>query len=280
MTPTPSGSLDVTDVLPAERRAFVELLSSLDDDDWRRPTECPAYDVQGVATHVLGDDLSLLSRQRDGAPNGLIGVLQPGDDFRTALDRFNDRWVEAAHFFSPSLLVELLELTGQWTTDWYRSVDPESLGEPVGFFAASGPSPYWQVAAREFVERWVHHHQVRRAVERPNIDDTALLEPAVAAVVRSLAAHLRDLDTGPDDSVVLAVEGLASWTLVRDSDGWQVFDGRPEEPNAQLRLERSLAAPAVTRGLPPSELEAAFMLEGDRDLAARAANRIAVLAGR
>jgi uncharacterized protein (TIGR03083 family) len=137
--PARAGPLDVTDVLPVERAALLELLGSLDADEWRRPTECPAYDVQGVATHVLGDDLSLLSRQRDGAPNGLLGFQRPGEDFRTALDRFNDRWVEAARFFSPSLLIELLDLAGTWTADWYRAVDPESLGEPVGFFGAQGP---------------------------------------------------------------------------------------------------------------------------------------------
>jgi len=48
-----------------ERAALAELLESLAPDDWARPTECPAYTVKGIATHVLGDDLSLLSRQRD-----------------------------------------------------------------------------------------------------------------------------------------------------------------------------------------------------------------------
>jgi hypothetical protein len=70
--PTLAGPLDVIDVLPVERSTLMEMLRSLDDDDWRRPTECPAYDVQGVATHVLGDDLSLLSRQRDGATSGVV----------------------------------------------------------------------------------------------------------------------------------------------------------------------------------------------------------------
>ncbi len=280
MQPTPAGPLDVIDVLPPERSAFVELLRALDDDDWRRPTECPAYDVQGVATHVLGDDLSLLSRQRDSAANGLLAVLQPGDDFRTALDRFNDRWVEAAHFFSPAVLVELLALAGDWTAEWYRGVDLESLGEPVGLFASLGPSPYWQIAGREYVERWVHQHQVRRAVGVANLDDIALLRPAVAAVVRAIAAHLRDLDARTGNSLVLTVDGLASWTLMREGDQWRVFDGEPERADARLRLDRALAPAASSRGLPSSEVEAAFSLEGDLHLARRAARGIAVLAGR
>ena len=78
--------LDVTSMLRPERAALVELLSSLEPDDWDRRTECPAYSVKGVATHVLGDDVSLLSRQRDQATNGLLLVAEDmaGADFRTS----------------------------------------------------------------------------------------------------------------------------------------------------------------------------------------------------
>jgi hypothetical protein len=92
----------VLDVLEPERAALVALLEGLEPDDWVRPTECPAYSIKGVATHVLGDDLSLLSRQRDGAEDGLVQLARdrPGADFRTLLDTFNDRWVAAAGFLS------------------------------------------------------------------------------------------------------------------------------------------------------------------------------------
>jgi hypothetical protein len=54
-----------------ERDALLELLAGLSTEDWARPTECLAWPVKGVATHILGDDLSLLSRQRDGAVEAL-----------------------------------------------------------------------------------------------------------------------------------------------------------------------------------------------------------------
>jgi hypothetical protein len=62
-----AGSISlVTEALFPERAALVTLLQDLSAEDWAKPTECPAYSVQGIATHILGDDLSLLSRQRDG----------------------------------------------------------------------------------------------------------------------------------------------------------------------------------------------------------------------
>jgi uncharacterized protein (TIGR03083 family) len=170
----------VTQVLAPERAALVALLRSLADEDWARPTECPAYSVKGIAAHVLGDDLSLLSRQRDGAVQGLVFVAErmPGADFRELLNAFNDQWVEAARFLSPALLIELLGLAGEWTSRYYTEIDPNSPGEPVQLFAAAlgGTSPYWQAIAREYLERWAHHSQIRRALGMGSLAQSPFLD--------------------------------------------------------------------------------------------------------
>lgn len=172
----------VLDALRPERTALLELLESLGVDDWTRPTECSAYTVKGIATHLLGDDLSLLSRQRDAAENGLMQMAHelPGADFRTLLDAFNDRWVAGARFLSNELVTELLRLTGEWTASYYRTVDPDAPGEPVGFFGATGPnSPFWHAIAREFMERWVHHSQIRRALGLGSLADPPFLSVGI-----------------------------------------------------------------------------------------------------
>jgi uncharacterized protein (TIGR03083 family) len=169
----------VVDVLRPERAALVELLGGLEAQDWDHPTECPEYTVKGIATHVLGDDLSLLSRQRDRAENGLVQVAAelPGADFRTLLDTFNDRWVAAARFLSTELVIELLGLTGEWTATYYEAVDPAAPGEPVAFFGGTGTSsPFWHAIAREYVERWVHHSQIRRALGLRSLAESPFLE--------------------------------------------------------------------------------------------------------
>jgi uncharacterized protein (TIGR03083 family) len=181
-----AGSIStVLDALRPERAALLATLEGLESEDWARPTECPAYSVQGIATHLLGDDFSLLSRQRDEAEPGLIALAAelPGVDFRTLLDTFNDRWVAAAGFFSPALLIELLRLTGAWTADYYESVDPEAPGEPVGLFGSQGqPSPFWHSIAREYLERWVHQSQILRALGRPSLADEPFLSVGLAVV--------------------------------------------------------------------------------------------------
>jgi len=92
--------VDVNAVLTTEREALLQILSGLDGGEWNEATECPAWTVAGVALHVLGDDLSLLARQRDDAVQGLVlyGASHSGLSFRELLDGFNEQWVTAATF--------------------------------------------------------------------------------------------------------------------------------------------------------------------------------------
>ncbi|MEZ5179990.1 MAG: maleylpyruvate isomerase family mycothiol-dependent enzyme [Acidimicrobiales bacterium] len=191
-----------------ERARLIELLASLDEERWRLPTECPAYDVKGIAAHVLGDDLSLLSRQRDGAVQGLVLMAEqlPGADFRQLLDGFNDQWVHAVRFLSPALLLELLDLAGRWTHDYYRSVDPEEPGEPVPLFGFLPDAPMWQAIAREYLERWAHHSQIRRALGLGSFADAPFLEVGHAIVATVAGAN-------PADGAVPEDQPDRSWSI-------------------------------------------------------------------
>jgi uncharacterized protein (TIGR03083 family) len=214
----PSSIGVVLDAYGPERAALLELLGGLDARQWALPTECPAYSVKGIATHVLGDDLSLLSRQRDEAEQGtsLLAPELPGADFPTVLDAFNDRWVAAAAFLSTELLIELLRLTGEWTSRYYREVDPNAPGEPVGLFGASGStSPFWHAIAREYMERWAHHSQIRRALGLRSLAE----EPFVRVGVEVAAAAAR-VEPG------IPSEPDGAWTLgpLVLGDGQQTAD--------------------------------------------------------
>ncbi len=179
-------------MLRPERDALLKLLESFGGDEWGASTECPAYDVKGLAAHLLGDDLSLLSRQRDEATNGLVLVAEemPGGDFRAILDAFNDRWVATARFLSPTVLIDLLRVTGGLTAAFYESVDLAAPCEPVFFFGSTGEvSPYWQAIAREYMERWVHHSQIRRAVGVPSLADEQFVRTGVDVVAAAAGAE-------------------------------------------------------------------------------------------
>jgi uncharacterized protein (TIGR03083 family) len=269
--------IDVTPFLQPERDALVELLADLTEAEWAAPTECPAWTVKALALHVLGDDLSLLSRQRDASGNGLVlfAETHPGLSFRELLDGFNEQWVTAALFLSPDLIVEQLRLTGEWSARFYDEVDSELLSEPVGFFGATGPSPYWQVAAREYVERFIHQSQIRRALGRAEIG-APLIAPAAASVVRAFAAHLQaSCPTGR--SVLLRFEGVDAWTLLRRDNGWDV-QAAARDGDAVLDVDAPTVVPFLSRGLDTPTARHAIAVAGDVALGRAVADGIAAIA--
>src|SRR5438270_87889 len=220
----PAPPLAVADLMPIERTALIELLRSFTATEWDAPTECPAWTVKGIALHLLGDDLSLLSRQRDSEPSPV--VVEPTAGWQgliSALDDFNQQWVARAGFFGTELLAELLSVTGEWTHRWYATVDPESRGEPV-HWASPDPAPYWLLAARELLERWIHHHQIRRAVGRPDLADGRLFAAAVATTIRGFPQGFEALPA-PDGTTVTIETPGGTWTVAKAEHGghWSLF---------------------------------------------------------
>lgn len=264
--------------LRRERQDLLTLLGQLDDPAWLRPTECPAWDVKGVALHVLGDDLSLLSRQRDAATNGLLLYAEkhPGEDFRQLLDGFNEQWVTAATFVSTTLLIELLDMTGDRTATFYDQVDLEAPGEPVGFFGSTEASPYWQIISRELVERWVHQQQIRRAVGAPDLGDD-LLGVVADIFVRAIALRLGDIGLPVGASFALEVPGVGAWSLRRTGDAWALTVGADSEATATVSFAAPTARHLFSRasGGPPE----AISTRGDDAVGSAALGALAEIFG-
>ena len=75
----------------------------------------------------------------------------------------------------------------------------ESQDEAVGLFGATqdASSPFWQAIAREYLERWVHHSQIRRALGLPSLADRQFLVPGVE-VCAAIARVEPGIPTRPD----------------------------------------------------------------------------------
>ena len=50
----PIGRSEARALAQAENERMLELLRSLADDDWSKPTDCAEWDVRALAGHVLG----------------------------------------------------------------------------------------------------------------------------------------------------------------------------------------------------------------------------------
>ena len=127
----------VADLFPEILDALLDLLAGLSDDEWAAPTVCPGWSVKDLAGHLLGDDVGMLSRRRDGYRRG-NAAFASWNDLVAFINRQNAEWVETARRISPRLLCDMLRLTGEQVSTFFQSLDPYALGGPVDW---AGPRP-------------------------------------------------------------------------------------------------------------------------------------------
>jgi uncharacterized protein (TIGR03083 family) len=267
----------IGELLSQERTVLLELLRSLRGDQWAVATACPGWSVKDIALHLLGDDVGVLSRGRDSQDPGLEAFSW--SDLVERLNRRNQQWVEATRGMSSRVAIDLLELTGRWTREYFSSLDPHALGDTVSW-AGSGSAPNWLGIAREYTERWTHQQQIREAVEARALMDAKFLHPVLATFMRSLPRTYEGVEA-PDGTVMeVHVQGDAGgvWHIVRKSGGWVLREGLTKESTARAYVRSEDAWRLFTKALTPAEVERALRSEGDQDLARHLHHAVAIIA--
>jgi uncharacterized protein (TIGR03083 family) len=263
----PATRVDVRQVMEQERAELVRLLGSLTDEESSEPTVCEGWTVRDLAVHLLGDDLSFLSRNRDAhASQG-----DPSADWDTMvdqLDAMNNRWVEAARFLSTRLLAELLESSGRMVSQFLESVDPSAPGEAVSW-AGTDPAPWWLVGAREFTERWVHHQQIRDALNRPGLNGPSFVAPILATAIHGIPRAYDQFDAAEDTTVAIDVTGRAgfSWAVRKHNDGWTLYEGLTREADARVSIDQDTAWRFLMGMSTAAAARRKATVEGDKKLA-------------
>jgi uncharacterized protein (TIGR03083 family) len=224
--------VDARPLVPRLRAELAALLASLEHADWARPTDCPGWSVHDLAAHLLGVELGNVSMRRDH------WGLGPGDgeDLDTWLNRFNQQWVDAARRISPALLMELINLAGLRLEEHLATLDLDAAGGPVPWATGSDPAPVWLDVAREYMERYVHQHQIRLATGHAPLGATftgPVLETAAHALPRAL-----DPVTRPAGTVVTFTvegDGGGTWHVARAGAGWELDPAPSARPACRAR---------------------------------------------
>jgi len=263
----PATKVDVRKVMEQERAEFVRLLRLMTDDDWSKPTVCDGWTVGDIAVHLVGDDLSFLSRNRDGRRDENLDALQDWDRFVEQLDAHNNRRVEAGRFMSAQLVADLLEFTGTKIAEFLEGVDSSAPGEVVSW-AGPEPAPWWLVAAREFTEHWVHHQQIRDAIDQPGLNGPSFIGPILATAMHGVPRAYEGIETPEGTTVAIDVTGRAgfSWAVRRDSDGWKLYEGLTREANARLSVDQETAWRFLMGMMGAAETRRKATKEGDGGL--------------
>jgi uncharacterized protein (TIGR03083 family) len=274
-------AIDVVDRFAPLRAKLTGLLADLSEDDWSRVTAAPRWSVKDVAAHLLGGDVGILSRGRDGFRAG--GPLRDYGDLVELVNRLNDQWVLAAGRMSPRVLRELLAFTGPRVEAYFASLDLGAVGGPVNW-AGPDPAPVWFDIAREFTERWHHQQQIRDATGHPPLYDPHFLSPVLDTFARALPHHFRHT-AAPEGTVVkFAISGEAGgvWFLQKvihahPGRGWELGLEADARPAAEVTLPQDAAWRMFTKGIDGDQARALAAIEGDALLASPVFATIAII---
>ncbi len=268
----------VVDLFPPLLSALLDLLSSLTDADWRKPTVCKDWSVKDIAAHLLGGDVSILSRKRDhylfsGSP------IKDWQELVALINNLNAAWVQATARLSPRLLVDMLRFTGERVCDYFKTLDPHVLGDPVSW-AGNEPAPVWLDLAREYTERWHHQQQIRDAVGQAGMTERKFFAPVLDAFVRALPHTYSNVEAEAGTLITLTITGEAggSWSLLRENHQWNLYIDVERNPQAELMIDQDMAWRLFTKGIGKEIALQQATIKGDEALALNALNMISVIA--
>jgi uncharacterized protein (TIGR03083 family) len=266
-----SSVVETRHLFPTLRAMLLELLTTLEPDEWSYATSCPGWDVKDVASHLLGVEVGNVSTRRDGWETGA-----PGGDEELGrwLARHNADWVRAARRLSPRLVCELLEFSGRLLEGYLDELGLGRVDAHVSW-ASDEPVPVWLDVAREYTERWVHQQQIRDATRRPGAASAEFLSPVLATFVHALPMTYAAVEAAPGTAVALDIVGPGggSWHIARADDGWTLAVGDHQDPAARVVMEADTAWRLFVRdpqAVPPA-------IRGDRALGTVMTRSVAII---
>jgi len=275
-----SGYHGVLELLQGERAELLSLLGRLDSDAWSAATNCPGWSVKDIVAHVLGDDLGILARERDGFRGADSPRSSSWDDLVRFVNERNEAWVAAWRRASPRLLTDQLAISGPALLDYCRRLDPDELGGPVSW-AGPQPAPNWLRVAREYTERWVHQQQIRDATDTPGLREARWMRPLLDTFAHSLPIALRSIDAPDGMAVALAAtgEGGGRWITARRAGRWSLAaEATAERPTTVVTIDVETLWRLYTKAIDPDSARARARIEGDEALGERLLTARAIIA--
>ncbi len=253
---------DYAGLFAVERDRLTELLAGLQAADWERPSPCPGWTVLGLCCHLVGDDLGLLARNRDG----FLGTRAPAGseaEFAAWLDELQAEWVRAARRLSPRLVTDLLRWAGPQINVMFAGEDVRARTASVSW---AGPDlvPAWLGQARELSEYWIHRQQVLQALGRPSDLRADLAGPVLDALRWAYPYRLASAAAQLGDTLSISVTGplARTWHLVAAEAGWQFGDQPGPRLVGSLAMNTEQAWRLLTNNMPAAG-QAALTVSGD-----------------
>jgi hypothetical protein len=271
--------IETLQLFPMLDRQLIELLTSLNEEEWHKPTRARLWCVKDIATHLLDGNLRTLSMSRDHYFGESPGTLAGYGDLVKYLDRLNADWVAATKRLSPKVLVALLETTGR---EYHAHLETLDLFAPAIFsvdWAGEKKSLNWFHIAREYTEKWHHQQQIREAVNKPGIMDRKTYFPVLQTFMQALPYAFKNTPAPTGTTIKITVEGEAGgdWFLEMTHSKW-VLKPTAQAYETQIRMDQDTAWKLLTKGLSRADAELLVQFSGNQIFVKPVLSMVAVMA--
>ena len=272
----------VTDLFPAERKSLLDLLRTLNNNQWLSNTICAGWSVKDIVQHLFKDDIGILSRKRDKfkMPSSSTKEFKSNKEFVEYINTKNQECVEISRSFSPQILIDLLELTGQLTHDYWKTVDQNKVETSVSWVSSDEKLPNWVDIAREYTERWLHQSHIREAIKAPLLYETTLFNPFIRAYMLALPLSYKLVETHEGNVIKIRVEGNAGgiWSLKRNQNNWELYDRGLENSITEIIIDQDIVWRLFSKGLDKEKAKESVKIAGDKSLGSAFFNTVSLIA--
>lgn len=219
-TVSPLGHAEAATLAATENARFVALVRELADEDWSKPTDCPAWDVRQLTLHVLGAMEGQVSL-REFIHQSRAGAKVAGD--RPLVDGMTEVQVRERLHLEPAQIIPALSDVGPKAAR-ARARIPAPLRRIPMKVEVEGVMEPWTLGYLMDViftrDTWMHRVDLSRATSRA-LELTAHDARIVADVVSEWARR-------HGQPFVLRLEGPAGGAFTAGTGGEEITMGAVE----------------------------------------------------
>jgi uncharacterized protein (TIGR03083 family) len=254
----------LVDMLEHVWHSMAELGASLDETEWKAPSECPGWTVQDNLVHITA-----LEKFSMGDPLPTQDVPDDLPHIKNDVGRSNERWIESRRSWTGAdALAEFVAATDARIAG-LRELDDD--GFAADSWTPMGPGTVAKLLGFRLFDSWVHEQDMRVALDRPGDLDSDAARFSTQMMLDVLPYVVGKMVGAPDGStVVLTLTGpIPAAAAVAVTDGRaRPLEPVPETPTVSVTLASDdYARLACGRADPDAALVTGIVaLEGDVDL--------------
>jgi uncharacterized protein (TIGR03083 family) len=249
-------------------RSLLTVAEDLDPDDWRRPTDLPGWSVQDVVAH-----LSAVERELLGEPPPPLATYGP--HVRDAMGQHTERGVAPRRSLPPGEVLAELRTCLEQRLPQMRAMRAD---QPPTRVVADRDWDTTELLRNRAFDAWMHEQDVRRALTRSgNLDGPGALvtQELLLGALPVLVARRAGAVAG--QSLRLKSRGALAFSadVAVRADGRGALSRVPlDDPTSLVSADWETWVRLLGGRMPPAD--AVVEIEGDRELAGRLVDRLAV----